>query len=71
MSGQYLITGLALTGLVIVLSALLSGLIDRTGLPQVAVFIAIGAALGPAGLNVFNVTLESPILRVVATLSRS
>ena len=69
MSGQYLITGLALIGLVIVLSALLSGLIDRTGLPQVAVFIAIGAALGPAGLNVFNVTLESPILRVVATLS--
>jgi NhaP-type Na+/H+ or K+/H+ antiporter len=69
MTGEYLITGLALIGIVIVVSALLSGLIDRSGLPQVAVFIAIGAALGPAGLGVFNTTLESPVLRVVATLS--
>ena len=64
-----LITGLALIGIVIVVSALLSGLVDKTGLPHVAVFILIGAALGPAGLGVFNMTLESPILRVVATLS--
>jgi NhaP-type Na+/H+ or K+/H+ antiporter len=35
----------------------------------VAVFICIGAALGPAGLGVFNMTLESPVLRAVATLS--
>ena len=38
-------------------------------MPQVAVFLCIGAALGPAGLEVFNMTLDSPILRVVATLS--
>lgn len=69
MSGEYLIAGLALIGIVIVVSALLSGLIDRSGLPQVAVFICIGAALGPAGLSVFNTTLDSPVLRVVATLS--
>lgn len=69
MSGEYLIAGLALIGIVIVVSALLSGLIDRSGLPQVAVFICIGAALGPAGLGVFNTTLDSPVLRVVATLS--
>src|SRR6185437_7385379 len=42
---------------------------DRSGLPQVAVFIFIGAALGPGGLGLFDMTLESPILRVVATLS--
>ncbi|HEX5886400.1 MAG TPA: cation:proton antiporter [Pyrinomonadaceae bacterium] len=64
-----LVTGLAIIGIVIVVSALLSGLIDKTGLPQVAVFICIGAALGPAGLGIFDMTLESPILRVVATLS--
>ena len=64
-----LITGLALIGIVIVVSALLSGLIDKTGLPHVAVFICIGAALGPAGLGVFDMTLDSPILRTVATLS--
>ena len=69
MGGEYLVTSLALIGIVIVVSALLSGLIDRSGLPQVAVFLAIGAALGPAGLGLFNITLESPIVRVVATLS--
>lgn len=60
---------MALIGIVIVVSALLSGLIERSGLPQVAVFLAIGAALGPAGLGVINITLESQTLRIVATLS--
>ncbi len=69
MGGEFLVTSLALIGIVIVVSALLSGLIDRSGLPQVAVFIAIGAALGPAGLGLFNITLDSPVVRVVATLS--
>ena len=69
MGTESLVAGLALIGLVIIVSALLSGLVDKSGLPQVAVFIFIGAALGPAGLGVFNMTLESPVLRVVATLS--
>jgi NhaP-type Na+/H+ or K+/H+ antiporter len=69
MNAEQLVAGLALIGIVIIVSALLSGLVDRSGLPQVAVFIFIGAALGPWGLGVFNMTLESPILRVVATLS--
>jgi sodium/hydrogen antiporter len=60
---------LALVGVVIVISALLSGLIERSGLPQVAAFLALGAALGPAGLSAMNLTLDSPTLRVVATLS--
>ena len=69
MVADSLIAALAIIGIVIVVSALLSGLIDKTGLPQVAVFIAIGAALGPAGVGVFSVSLDSPILRAVATLS--
>ena len=69
MTGDALVTGLALIGIVIIVSALLSGLVDKSGLPWVAVFILIGAALGPAGFGVFNMTLESPVLRVVATLS--
>lgn len=60
---------LAIIGVVIIVSALLSGLIERSGLPQVAVFLALGAALGPAGLGVLNLSLDSPALRVVATLS--
>jgi len=63
------VAALAIIGIVIVVSALLSGLIERSGLPQVAVFLAMGAALGPAGLGVINVTLDSQSLRVVATLS--
>lgn len=60
---------LAVIGVVIIVSALLSGLIERSGLPQVAVFLALGAALGPLGLGVLNVSLDSAALRVVATLS--
>jgi NhaP-type Na+/H+ or K+/H+ antiporter len=68
-STEALVAALAIIGIVIVVSALLSGLIERSGLPQVAVFLAIGAALGPAGLGVIDVTLESHTLQVVATLS--
>jgi NhaP-type Na+/H+ or K+/H+ antiporter len=60
---------LALVGIVIVIAALLSGLIERNRLPQVAVFLALGATLGPYGLNLLHVTLDSSLLRVVATLS--
>src|ERR1051326_7146806 len=64
-----LIAGLAIIGIVIIVSALLSGLVDKSGLPHVAVFILIGAALGPFGLGIFNPHLDSPALRVVAVLS--
>lgn len=69
MGAENLVGALALIGIVIIVSALLSGLIDRSGLPQVAVFLCIGAALGPPGLGVFDMRLDSTILRVVATLS--
>ena len=69
MGAESFVSGLAIIGIVIIVSALLSGLVDKSGLPQVAVFIFIGAALGPAGFGVFNMTLESPVLRVVAALS--
>jgi NhaP-type Na+/H+ or K+/H+ antiporter len=60
---------LALVAAVIIASALLSGMIERSGFPQVAVFLGLGALIGPAGLNLFNADLSSPILRVVANLS--
>jgi NhaP-type Na+/H+ or K+/H+ antiporter len=63
------VTSLALVGAVIIVAALLSGVVERTGFPQVAVFLALGAMLGPNGLGLIHVTLESPALRVVATLS--
>ncbi|MEO8285526.1 MAG: cation:proton antiporter [Chloroflexota bacterium] len=60
---------LALVGAVIMVAALISGLIERSNFPQVAVFLALGAVLGPAGLGMLRVDLNSPALRVVATLS--
>jgi NhaP-type Na+/H+ or K+/H+ antiporter len=60
---------LALISVVIVVAALISGLIERSNLPQVAVFLALGALLGAPGLGLLNIELGSPELRVVATLS--
>jgi sodium/hydrogen antiporter len=68
-SPELFLSTLALIGVVIAVSALLSGLVERSGLPQVAVFLGLGAAIGPFGLNLINVDLHSPILRVVGTLS--
>jgi sodium/hydrogen antiporter len=60
---------LALVGAVIIISALLSGLIERSGLPQVAVLLGLGAILGPYGLGLIHLDLGSPVLRAVSTLS--
>jgi sodium/hydrogen antiporter len=68
MSADNLVSALALIGIVILVSSLLSGLIERTGIPQVAIFLLLGAVLGPAGLNLVNLTLESPTLKWIATL---
>src|SRR4051812_28177521 len=68
-SAELFLSTLALIGAVIVISALLSGLVEKSGLPQVAVFLCLGAAIGPFGLNLIDVNLGSPILRVVGTLS--
>src|SRR5687768_11286659 len=66
---EILTTTFGLVGVVIIIAALLSGAIEKTRFPQVAVFILIGAVLGPAGLNLLDVNLGSPMVQVVATLS--
>ena len=66
---EFFAATLAIIGVVIIVSALLSGFIDRSGLPQVAVFLGLGAALGPFGLGLLNLSLQSAPLHVVAILS--
>jgi NhaP-type Na+/H+ or K+/H+ antiporter len=66
---EHFATTVALVGIVIVVASLLSGALERTGVPLVAVFLALGAALGPAGLGVTDIRLDSPILQVLATLA--
>jgi sodium/hydrogen antiporter len=68
MSADSLAPALALIGIVILVSSLLSGLIERTAVPQVAIFLLLGAILGPWGLNLVELTLTSPTLQWIATL---
>jgi NhaP-type Na+/H+ or K+/H+ antiporter len=63
------VPSMALVGLVIVVAALFSGLVERSHLPQVGAFLGLGLIVGPAGLGLLAPTLDSPVLRVVATLS--
>jgi NhaP-type Na+/H+ or K+/H+ antiporter len=68
-STELFLASLAIVGVVIVISALLSGLIERSGLPQAAVFLLLGALIGPSGLGLFRADIDSAVLRVVSTLS--
>jgi NhaP-type Na+/H+ or K+/H+ antiporter len=62
------VVSLALVGLVIVVAALLSGVVDRFRVPQVALFLVLGAALGPFGLGLLDFDLTSPLLEGIATI---
>jgi NhaP-type Na+/H+ or K+/H+ antiporter len=61
-------TTVALIGIVIVVASLLSGALERSGLPLVAVFLALGALLGPYGLNLVDISFDSPALHALAML---
>src|SRR5262245_24082259 len=69
MTAETFVATVAIVGLVIAVSTLLSGAIDRSGVPHAAVFLLLGLLLGPHGVAVLDVGLDAPILRVVATLS--
>jgi NhaP-type Na+/H+ or K+/H+ antiporter len=62
------VTSVALIGIVIVVASLLSGLIERSGFPLVAIFLLIGAAIGPWGLGIADVGFHSPALHALAML---
>jgi NhaP-type Na+/H+ or K+/H+ antiporter len=62
------VTTVALIGIVIVIASLLSGAIERTGLPLVPIFLLLGAALGPSGLGITDVGFHSPSLHALAML---
>jgi sodium/hydrogen antiporter len=69
MSQESLTATLALVGIVILVSSLLSGAVERTGLPLVAIFLLVGVALGPSGLRLVDFTLHSPALQAIAILA--
>jgi sodium/hydrogen antiporter len=68
MTAETFTATVALIGIVILVASLLSGIVERTGIPQVAIFLLLGLTLGPFGLNVFDLALEAPSLRALSTL---
>src|SRR5258708_33841374 len=62
------IATLALIGVVIVVAALLSGVIERTRFPQVALFLLLGLVIGVFGFGLVDFRLDSQILETIATL---
>ena len=66
---EHFASTIALIGLVIVAASLLSGLLERSRLPIVAVFLLLGVALGPLGLGYVEIGLHAPVLNVLSTLA--
>jgi sodium/hydrogen antiporter len=69
MTAETFTATIALIGIVILVASLLSGVVERTGVPQVAIFLLLGAVLGPLGLDLFDLALDSPALHAIATLA--
>ena len=65
---EHFTTLVALIGLVIVVASLLSGGVERSGVPLVAVFLLLGAALGPWGLGLADIGFHSPALHALSML---
>ena len=62
------VTSVALIGIVIVVASLMSGAIERSGFPLVAIFLLIGVAIGPWGFGIADVGFHSPALHALAML---
>jgi NhaP-type Na+/H+ or K+/H+ antiporter len=62
------VTSVALIGIVIVIASLLSGAVERSGFPLVAIFLLLGVAIGPWGFGIADVGFESPALHALAML---
>lgn len=65
---EHFVATIALIGIVIVVASLLSGIIERVGIPLVGAFLLLGAMLGPFGFGLTDIQLRSPQLTVLAIL---
>jgi NhaP-type Na+/H+ or K+/H+ antiporter len=63
------VSALAAIGAVIIVATLISGLLDRRSLPAVGVFLLLGLAVGPMGLNLLDVGLRSAALGIITTVA--
>lgn len=65
---EHFLSAVALIGIVLIVAGLLSSSLDRAAIPSAAVFLALGAVLGPLGLGLLDIGFESGVLHVLATL---
>ena len=66
-----LVLGMALIAVVLLVSALASGLIERAPLSFPMIFLGLGLLLGAGGLGVIDIATHNPILETVAIVSLS
>jgi len=69
MTGASFPATLALVGVVVIVAGLLSGVVDRWRIPQVAVFLLLGLVLGANGLGLVDFDIGSPVLLTISTLA--
>ncbi len=68
-SESELALALGAVGLVILISALVSGLVDRGPVSEILVFIALGVAIGPWGLDIIEFGIDAPAVVAAGTIS--
>jgi NhaP-type Na+/H+ or K+/H+ antiporter len=66
---EHFVATIALVGIVIIVASLLSGIVEKVGIPLVGAFLLLGAVLGPFGFGLTDIRLNSPELMVLATLA--
>ncbi|MFN2385775.1 MAG: cation:proton antiporter [Thermoanaerobaculia bacterium] len=66
-----LLTGLALIGGVLIISALLSGLVERAPISFPILFLGLGALLGERGIGLLAIGPHDPTLEAVAVVTLS
>lgn len=69
LSESTLALALGAVGLVIIFSALVSGIVDRGPISEVLVFIALGVAIGPWGLDIIDFGIDAPAVLAAGTIS--
>ena len=64
-----LVTGFALVGVVLVISALASPLVERAPISFPIIFLGLGFVLGPVGLDFLPIDAHDTVVEVVATFT--
>lgn len=60
---------LGAVGLVVVISGLVSGVVERGPISQVIVFVALGVVVGSWGFDVVDLSVDSPAVQTVGTIT--